>query len=205
MKKTKLHAMMLWIFLIIFSWSAIHPTDRLVWSLEAGSLCLIIIFLIVTYRRFTFSTLSYILIFLCIMVLVIGSYYTFTEMPIFDLLQNYFGLGRNYYDRFAHFLFGFASAIALREVLIRKGIVQSRKWLFLIVVVLILGISAFYELIEWVAALVSGYNVIVGSQGDGYDTQGDMFIALVGSVLSSLMFQKVHDQILHRMLQKEKT
>jgi putative membrane protein len=134
-------------------------------------------------------------------VLVIGGHYTYAEVPLFNWLRDIFGLSRNYYDRVGHFAQGFVPAIISREILLRKLSLKQGKWLFFLVVCVCLALSAFYEFIEWWAALATGTaaTAFLGTQGDIWDTQWDMFLAMCGAIISQLIFSKTHDKALERM------
>ncbi len=154
-----------------------------------------IIMLLATYRRFQFATLCYALIALHICVLCVGGHYTYARVPAFDWLRPIFGWQRNHYDRLGHFMQGFVPAMISREVFIRINIVNRKKWIPFLVVSVCLAISAFYELVEWWMALISGNaaNDFIGSQGDVWDTQADMLFALIGAVCALLLLSYSHD------------
>jgi putative membrane protein len=154
-----------------------------------------IIMLLATYRRFQFATLCYALIALHICVLCVGGHYTYARVPAFAWLRPIFGWQRNHYDRLGHFMQGFVPAMISREVFIRINIVNRKKWIPFLVVSVCLAISAFYELVEWWMALISGNaaNDFIGSQGDVWDTQADMLFALIGAVCALLLLSYSHD------------
>ena len=185
----------------VFVWSAIDPHDRLTWFLEVAPVILAASILAATYRRFRFTNLVYVLISLHALILMIGGHYTYAEVPLFYWIKDTFGFARNHYDRVGHFAQGFVPAMVAREILIRLSPLDAGKWLFFIVVSICLAISAFYELIEWWAALVSATaaEAFLGTQGDVWDTQWDMFLALCGAVLAQLLLGRVHDRSLERL------
>ncbi len=185
----------------VFVWSAIDPHDRLTWFLEVAPVILAAVILAVTYRRFRFTNLVYLLISVHALILMIGGHYTYAEVPLFDWIKDTFGFARNHYDRVGHFAQGFIPAMVAREILIRLSPLHAGKWLFFIVVSICLAISAFYELIEWWVALVSdkAAAAFLGTQGDVWDTQWDMFFALSGAILAQLLLGRVHDRALERL------
>ena len=183
------------IFATVFVWSAIKPHDYFTWFLEVLPALVALPILFKTYRQFPLSSLVYILILLHAIILLVGGHYTYAEVPLFNSLRDTFELNRNYYDRLGHFAQGFVPAMIAREILMRKSIVKSSKWLFFIVCCICLSISAFYEMIEWWVAVVSGTNAdaFLGTQGDVWDTQWDMFIALMGAVLAQIILKRAHN------------
>lgn len=149
-----------------------------------------------THRRFPLTRLASVLIAMHMMILCVGGHYTYAEVPLFDWIKETFGLARNHYDRVGHFAQGFVPAILAREILIRKGVVRSRGWLFFVVVCICLAISASYEFIEWGTALVAGgkSEAFLGTQGDPWDTQNDMWMALMGALSAQLALGRWHDR-----------
>jgi putative membrane protein len=129
-------------------------------------------------------------------ILCVGGRYTYAEVPAFNWLRDEFGLARNYYDRVGHFAQGFVPALVGREILIRNGVLPRGPWLFFLLTCACLAISACYEFIEWWAALAlgQGADAFLGTQGDVWDTQWDMFMALVGAVCAQLLLARVHDR-----------
>lgn len=182
-------------------WSGWQPYDRFTWWLEASPGLAGLALLLAIYRRFRFTTLCYILIALHICVLCVGGHYTYARVPLFDWLRPLLAWQRNNYDRLGHLLQGFVPAIIAREVLLRLAVLNRRKWLPFLVVSICLGISAFYELIEWWVALASGAaaNDFLGSQGDVWDTQSDMCLALIGAVAALLFLSAIHDRALRKL------
>ncbi|MDQ1145548.1 putative membrane protein [Bacillus sp. SORGH_AS 510] len=186
------------IFLLLFSivlvWSTIHPFDRFTWWLEVMPALIGVFILLFTYRLFTFTTLVYFLVLIHSSILFIGGHYTYAEMPLFNWLKEIWGLDRNYYDRLGHFAQGFIPAIIIRELLIRTSPLRNSKWLPVIVVSMCLAISAVYELVEFFVAILTGEaaEAFLGTQGDVWDTQWDMLLALIGSVTSYVTLRKIH-------------
>jgi putative membrane protein len=203
MKQDKSFQLMLLIALILFIWSAIKPYDYGVWIFELALGLIGIGILIITYSRFRFSGLVYILVGIHFAVLAIGAKYTYAEMPLFNWLRDTFHLSRNHYDRLGHFMQGFVPAIIVREVLLRKTPLKPGGWLGFLSVSVCLSFSAFYELVEWWMVIFiyskEGANWL-GLQGDIFDAQGDMLMALIGATLAILLLSRVHDRSIEKTL-----
>jgi putative membrane protein len=197
----RLHLALLLMVAVVIGWSAWRPYDRLTWWLETSPGLVAIVLLAATYRRFRLTTFCYILIALHICVLCVGGHYTYAQVPLFDWLRPIFGWQRNHYDRLGHLMQGLVPAIAAREVIIRLDVVRRKKWIPFLVISICMGISAFYELLEWWAALVAGSaaNQFLGSQGDVWDTQSDMFWALIGAVCALVFLSYFHNRALQKM------
>ncbi|RKZ78775.1 MAG: hypothetical protein DRQ35_05425 [Gammaproteobacteria bacterium] len=188
-----------WFYLLIISLivSGISPVaDRLTWLLETVPVMIGLLVLWGSYKAFPLTLLSYRLLGLFALILIIGGYYTYAENPLFNWIQDEFDLARNHYDRLGHFMQGIVPAIVGRELLLRTSPLQRGKWLFAIVCAISLAISAFYELIEWWVAIINeqAAEAFLGTQGDHWDTQWDMFLALTGSVLAQLLLSRQHDR-----------
>lgn len=183
---------------IVLLWSGIEPHDRLTWVLEVSPVLIGVPILLATYTRFPLSPLLYRLLFLHAAILMVGGHYTYSEVPLGSWAQELLGLSRNPYDRLGHFAQGFVPAMLAREILIRRSPLRSGKWLFFLVVCVCLAISACYELIEWWTALLWGASAeyFLGTQGDVWDTQWDMFLALIGAVSAQALLAKAHDRSL---------
>ncbi|MBD3618743.1 MAG: DUF2238 domain-containing protein [Chromatiales bacterium] len=182
--------------------SGIDPeADRLTWFLETAPVMLGILILVPTYRVFRLTPLTYHLLALHAFMLMLGGYYTYAEVPLFNDLRDAFDLSRNHYDRVAHVAQGFIPAILAREILIRRSPLQPGKWLFFLVTCFCLALSAFYEFIEWWAALLSeeAAAAFLGTQGDHWDTQWDMFLAFLGAMAGQLLLARLHDRQIHRL------
>lgn len=190
------HATLLVIGVAVLVWSGVGPRDAYTWVLEVAPALAAGIILVLLYPRFRFTDLVYVLILIHAVILMIGGHYTYAEMPLFNWLRDEYGLARNYYDRLGHFAQGFVPAMVAREVLLRKRVVNGRGWLFLLVCCFALALSAFYELIEWWVALASGSaaDAFLGTQGDVWDTQWDMFTALCGAVAAQFLMSRWHDR-----------
>jgi putative membrane protein len=185
--------------------SGARPYDRITWALEVFPVVIALPLLWATYRRFPLTTLLYICIFLHALVLMIGGAYTYARVPLGFHLAELLGLSRNPYDKIGHFFQGFVPALGAREILIRGQHVQGRKMLAFVVICVVLANSATYELIEWAAALALGQGAdeFLGTQGDPWDTQSDMFFALIGAVTALLLFSRIHDRQIQRVERDE--
>jgi putative membrane protein len=180
------------------------PAGRLNWLLEVGPGLLGIAVLLGTFRRFPMTGLVYVLVFLHVLVLTYGGYYTYANTPLGDWARDAFGLARNHYDRVGHLALGFFPAIIIREVLLRRTPLVRGGWLIFIVVSIALAIGAFYELIEWWSTLILAPEkgvAFLGSQGDPWDAQWDMLLAIVGSAGSLVLLGRLHDRSLRRLLE----
>ena len=188
----------LWLltFFSILVWSGINPKDPFTWFLEVFPALIGIIILGVTYNKFRLTKLTYFLILGHCIILMVGGHYTYAEVPLFDWIKDFFELERNNYDKLGHLAQGFIPAIIAREILIRNEIVSKPIWLSFIVVSICLAISAFYELVEWWVAELSGESAeaFLGTQGYVWDTQSDMALALFGAVLALTLLSKIHDK-----------
>jgi putative membrane protein len=181
---------------VVFAWSAIAPLQRLTWWLEIAPILIALPILIFTYKQFKFTQLAYALMLVHAVILLIGGHYTYAEVPLFNWLRDTFDLSRNHYDRVGHFAQGFIPAIIAREVLLKKSPLSRGRWLFFITCCICLSISAVYEFIEWWVAVYAGgaADAFLGLQGDVWDTQWDMFAALLGAIAAQVMLAKMHDK-----------
>ncbi|ATW28517.1 hypothetical protein DCMF_10255 [Candidatus Formimonas warabiya] len=188
----------------VLIWSVINPKDLFTWFLEVIPALIGLIVLTLTYNRFRLTNLVYILILLHAIILIIGGHYTYAEMPIFNWIRDTFDLARNYYDRLGHFAQGFIPAIIAREILLRKAELKPSKLLSFIIISICLAISASYELIEWGVAEATGSaaDAFLGTQGDVWDTQWDMFMALLGAIISLVSISNLHDKYLRKLIDK---
>jgi putative membrane protein len=180
--------------------SGIGPKDRMTWWLEVAPVLIGVPLLVATWRRFPLTPLLYRLLLLHALILMLGGHYTYAEVPLGNWARDVFGFARNHYDRVGHLAQGFIPAILAREILLRKTPLRPGGWLFLLVTSVCLAFSAFYELIEWWSAvfLGGGATAFLGTQGDPWDTQWDMFLALIGAVASQLLLSGLHDRQLQR-------
>jgi len=176
--------------------SGIQPYDRLTWFLEVLPVLLAAPLLIATHRSFPLTPLACWLIAIHSLILIVGGHYTYARVPLGFWIQDWFDFSRNHYDRIGHLMQGFGPAIIARELLLRTSPLAPGKWLFTIVVFTILGISASYEFIEWWTALASeeASAAFLGTQGDPWDTQWDMFLAGCGAIAAQFLLERVHDR-----------
>jgi putative membrane protein len=181
--------------------SGINPYDRTTWWLEIFPILIAAPILVLTARRFPLTTLTYTLLAIHAIILMVGGHYTYARVPIGDWLQRLLGLARNDYDRLGHFAQGFIPAILIREILLRTSPLRPGRWLFVIVTAMCLAFSACYEFFEWGAAVAGGHaaDAFLGTQGDIWDTQWDMFCALIGAIVAQLTLSRVHDRGLARV------
>lgn len=176
--------------------SGIAPYERGTWVLEVAPVLLALPVLLVTRKRFPLSTLLYVLIAVHMLVLILGGAYTYARVPLGFWLQELMGLGRNPYDKIGHFMQGLVPALVAREILLRGGYLSSRRMAGFLAVCVAMAISAVYELVEWWAALALGQGAdeFLGTQGDIWDTQSDMFLALIGATVAVTLLAKWQDR-----------
>jgi len=198
---SRTHLALLATVVVVLLWSAWRPHDRFTWLLEVSPGLAAIALLLATYRRFRFTTLCYTLIALHICVLCVGGHYTYARVPFFDWLRPIFAWQRNNYDRLGHFMQGFVPAVIAREFLLRLNVLARPNWLPFLVLSICLAISALYELIEWCVALLSGAAAtdFLGSQGDVWDTQEDMCVALVGAAAALIFLSAIHNRAIKKL------
>ena len=189
-------AFLLFVVLAALAWSGIAPTDRLTWFMEVVWVLVGVPILIATHRRAPLTRLLYWLIAGHCLLLIVGGRYTYAQVPLGFWVQDWFDLARNHYDRLGHFVQGFVPAILAREVLLRNTKLEPGGWLFYLCCAAALSFSAFFEMIEWWAALVWGgaADAFLATQGDVWDTQWDMFLALCGAILALLLLSRLHDR-----------
>ena len=189
------------VMLLLLLLSGLHPFDRTTWLLEVFPVLIVLPLLLATYRRFTLTNLLYFFIFWHAVVLITGGTYSYARVPFGFQIADLLELSRNPYDKIGHFFQGFGPALAAREILLRGHHVRAGKMLSFLVVCVVLAISASYELIEWGAAIALGQGAdeFLGTQGDPWDTQSDMFMALIGSVTALLTLSRLHDRQLARL------
>ncbi|MBU4567057.1 MAG: DUF2238 domain-containing protein [Desulfarculus sp.] len=195
-KTDKLNLFYLLSFLALLLWSGIRPYDRFTWFLEVLPALMGLAALALTYRRFRLTRLVYLLIWIHAIILLVGGHYTYARVPLFDWLSQILDLGRNNYDKLGHLAQGFIPAMVTREVLLRNRVVTRRGWLAFLVVCVCLAVSAFYELIEWWTAVLTGTGAedFLGTQGYVWDTQSDMALCLLGSLLALAFLSRLHDR-----------
>ena len=194
----RLHVALALAVLGVVAWSATRPHDLFTWMLEAAPVPIAAALIAWAYPRWRFTPLALVLVAVHACILLVGAKYTYAEVPAFNWLRDEYGLGRNYYDRVGHFAQGFVPAIVAREILVRHAVVRRGAWLFVLVSATCLAVSAIYEFVEWWVALASGQaaEAFLGTQGDSWDTQWDMFLALCGAVTAQLVLGRAHDRLL---------
>jgi putative membrane protein len=192
----RLPLILLLLVLVVLVWSGIGPYDRLTWFLEVLPVLIAVPLLLLTAQRMPLTRLSYVLIAVHAVILMYGGHHTYALTPFGDWLREVFGFARNHYDRIGHLMQGFGPAIIARELLLRTSPLRPGKWLFTLVTLSILGVSACYEFTEWWAALAGGdaAGAFLGTQGDVWDTQWDMFLAGCGAIAAQLLLGRMHDR-----------
>jgi putative membrane protein len=195
------HIGLLLIFFAVMIWSVINPKDLFTWFLEVFPALIGLLVITFTYNRFRLTDLVYFLVLVHAIILIVGGHYTYAEMPIFNWLRDTFHLDRNYYDRLGHFAQGFIPAVIVREILLRKSGLNRGKLISFIIISICLAISATYELVEWGVAEATGStaDAFLGTQGDIWDTQWDMFMALWGATISLVSMSNLHDKFLRKI------
>jgi putative membrane protein len=205
-KGTKLHISLLVVVIVVFIWSVIKPAVFWTWAAEAGPSVVALIIIILTYKKFRLTSLSYWIIALLSILTFIGGHYTYAEVPLFNWIKDEFNLQRNHYDRFGHFLKGL-SAIVVREILIRNTPLTKGTWLFSISTSIVLAIAALYEIVEWLSTKLphakKATEDFLGMQGDEWDAQWDMSLSLIGSILALIVFSKLHNHQLKNLKDRE--
>lgn len=181
--------------------SGYQPHDRLTWWLEVSWVLVGIPVLCVIGRRFPLTPLLYRLLFLHALILILGGHYTYARVPLGEWFRDLWHLSRNHYDRLGHFTQGVVPAILAREILLRRSPLVPGRWMFVLVVCVCLAFSAFFEMIEWWSAIAlgSGADAFLATQGDPWDTQWDMFCALIGAICSQVLMSDLHDRQLLRL------
>jgi putative membrane protein len=184
------------VFMGVLVWSGIAPKDFMTWCLEVFPAVFGAIILWTTRKRFTLTTLVYVLILVHCIILMIGGHYTYAEVPLGEWAREVFDGTRNNYDKLGHFAQGLVPALIARELVIRLNVFNSARWRDFFIVSFCLGFSAFYELIEWWVALMSdeAADAFLGTQGYVWDTQSDMGLALFGAIAGLLLLSKLHDR-----------
>jgi putative membrane protein len=187
--------------------SGIHPYDQGTWLMEALPVIIVLPILVMTYRRFPLTPLLYFGIFLHALVLLLGAKYSYARVPLGFEIADLFTLTRNPYDKIGHFFQGLVPAIAAREILVRHRYVVGNAMRAFLVICIVLAISATYELIEWAAALALGQGAVefLGTQGDPWDTQSDMFLALLGGITALIVFSSIHQRQIDRLNSQQPT
>ncbi len=184
------------IALAVLTWSGIAPNDRMTWFMEVIWVLIALPLIGATWSRFPLTRLLCVLILAHMCVLMVGGHYNYAEVPAGFWVRDWLGLERNHYDRLGHFAQGFVPAILARELLLRHTSLRRGGWLFYLITSVCLAFSAFFEMIEWWAALIWGADAdaFLATQGDPWDTQWDMFLALIGAISAQLLLARWHDR-----------
>ena len=191
------------LFFAVLIWSAINPHDYFTWFLEVLPALIGLLVLVITFQRFRFTNLVYGLILVHCWILMVGGHYTYAEVPLFNWIKQVFDLSRNNYDKVGHLVQGFVPAMITREILVRKQVVNSRKWINVFVVSICMSISVTYEFIEWLVAVLNGDSAdsFLGTQGYIWDTQSDMLYATIGAILALVTLGKAQDRVISSLSQ----
>ncbi|MCL1131679.1 DUF2238 domain-containing protein [Shewanella sairae] len=199
-----MHKSIAWlvVFFAVLIWSGINPKDQFTWFLEVAPAIIALPILIFTRKSFALTSLAYVLILIHCVILMVGGHYTYAEVPLFDWIADWTGGGRNNYDKVGHLAQGFIPALLAREVFIRLSVVKVGAWCNFLAVCFALAFSAFYELIEWWVAELTGEDAeaFLGTQGYVWDTQSDMAMALIGAIASVILLGRIHDKQLRQKL-----
>jgi len=184
------------VLLLLLAISGLHPYDRLTWWMEVAPVLIALPILVATHDRFPLTSLVYALIFVHAVILMVGGAYTYARVPLGFWLEALLHTARNPYDKIGHFAQGFVPALVIREILARGRYVRTRRMRAFVVLCVVLAISASYELVEWLSALLLGQGAdeFLGTQGDPWDTQSDMAFALLGGVCALLCLSRLHDR-----------
>lgn len=181
--------------------SGISPHDYFTWFLEVFPAILGFIILILTYKKFSFTHFTYIFILTHCYILFIGGHYTYAEVPLFNWIKETFHQTRNNYDKVGHFLQGFVPAIIVRELFIRKSVINGKKWLSFLTVTVCITISVWYEFLEWFVSIMTGEDAdsFLGTQGYVWDTQSDMLYAMIGAISMIIFVSKYQDKAIENL------
>lgn len=204
-KEKDKHLFLLIMSICVYIWSAINPADYLIWFLDSLPAVIFALVMVLTYRHFTFTTLVYVMIFLHITILVIGAKYMYQLNPLFEYFKVLFNFSRNHFDRLGHFAQGLVPALMAKELLLRMGYLKRSKMFYFIVMCIVLAFSAVYELLEFSFTLFTDFplDVIMAYQGDPYDSQWDMIMALIGGLVSLILLRPFHNRAIRRISSKD--
>lgn len=198
-----LHLVLLGLYLAVLVWSLIRPRDLLTWALEMTPMLLFLLVLLLTFKRFPFTSLTYVWVWIALLLVTVGAHYTYEHNPWFDWIKQSWGWKRNDYDRFGHFVKGIVVALLARELLVRASPLQGNhpKWLVFLVLNIVLSVAALYELLEFAVAKISGTSAdaFLGTQGDVWDSEWDMLMSLLGSVVSLLLWSRWQNRQMWRL------
>ena len=191
------------VLIVVCIATVINPAaGRFNWLLEVGPGLAGMVLLILLYKRFPMSHMVYLFVFIHILILIYGGYYTYAETPLGNWAKTAFGFSRNHYDRVGHIALGVFPAFIIREVLLRKTPLRRGGWLYFIIISIVLAVAAFWELLEWWITLLVASDIgtaFLGSQGDIWDAQWDMFLALLGAMLALPILSRLHDRSMDQL------
>ena len=189
------------VFLVTLIWSGIQPHDYYTWVLEVSPAVVGALLLWYFKKSWPMTSLLYVLILIHCVVLMIGGHYTYAEVPYFDGFLSFIWPDRNNYDKLGHFFQGLVPAMICREIVIRHAVIHSAAWRSFFIVCFCLALSALYELIEWWVALLSSEaaDSFLGAQGYVWDTQSDMFLALIGAIVALVLLSGFHNKQLQKL------
>ena len=202
MSSKRYQIILLIVVLVFWVWSGIKPQDtRLTWVLETFPFMIALPVMLITYKRFQLTDLTYTLIAIHAMILMLGGHYSYAKVPLGFWMEEWFGWTRNNYDKIGHLMQGFGPAIYTREIIARTSPLKRGKWLGFMSVAVPLAFSAIYEIIEWLASLTNPTDTeaFLGTQGYIWDTQTDMFLCLIGSILALIFLTKLHNRYLSKI------
>ena len=203
MSSKRYHVLLLILTLLFWIWSAIRPHDTyLTWFLETAPFMIALPILLLTYKRYPLTNLTYTIAAVHAMILMLGGHYSYARVPLGFWMENWFGWTRNNYDKIGHLIQGFGPAIYTREILWRTSPLRGSRWLSVISIAIPLALSALYEIFEWWASLTNpgDTEAFLGTQGYIYDTQSDLFLCLVGSIIALVLLTKLHNRHLNKMM-----
>jgi putative membrane protein len=192
------------LFFAVLIWSAIRPKEYFTWFLEVVPALIGLLVLIFTFKKFRLTNFLYTIIFIHCCILFVGGHYTYAEVPLFDWIKEFFHQSRNNYDKVGHFAQGFVPAFIIREIFIRKNILNNKNWLSFIIVSICMAISVTYEFIEWFVSIMTGDggDAFLGTQGYVWDTQSDMLYATIGAIVGLVLLAKFHNKQIALFLKK---
>jgi putative membrane protein len=196
----KKYNLLLFLFFIGLVWSGIHPRNYGHWIGEVAAPVIALIILIFSFKRFRYSYFTYGAILFSCYLMFIGAHYTFSKVPLFDWIRDYFGQDRNNFDKLGHFVQGIVPVLISRELFIRKKIIRGYKWVTFLSFCICLSTTAVYEVVEFIAVTIAGKNpnTFLGTQGYALDSQSDMFFAVIGGLMTIFFFRKAHDMIVEK-------
>jgi putative membrane protein len=181
--------------------SSIQPHDYFTWFLEVFPAFIGLGIIVFTNKKFPLTKFTLTCLLIHAIILMIGGHYTYAEVPLFNWIKDLFHQTRNNYDKIGHFAQGFFPALLIREVIIRKNVIQLKSWRNILIVSMCMAISTSYEFLEWGVALLSGEDAdaFLGTQGYVWDTQSDMFYATCGAIIALIFFSKIQDKKIHQL------